>query len=116
MAEGLISVSQGFAFRDSPSLNPYPPAASFQNYLGVEHYRDQRYPANDGDPVECCKVQAKPVLLDILPPVLLNRCIGEKGEDSSDCVKYAKCYRSLCPGEWVSPMPHSSPTFVFLAS
>eukprot|EP00243_Klebsormidium_subtile_P012428 TRINITY_DN757_c0_g1_i2.p2 TRINITY_DN757_c0_g1~~TRINITY_DN757_c0_g1_i2.p2 ORF type:complete len:127 (+),score=20.99 TRINITY_DN757_c0_g1_i2:320-700(+) len=30
-----------------------------------------------------------------------HKCIGEKGEDSSDCTIYAKYYRSLCPGEWV---------------
>uniref|UniRef100_A0A0D9VM13 Cytochrome c oxidase subunit n=1 Tax=Leersia perrieri TaxID=77586 RepID=A0A0D9VM13_9ORYZ len=24
-----------------------------------------------------------------------------KGEESDDCTKYAKCYRSLCPGEWI---------------
>lgn len=25
-----------------------------------------------------------------------------KGEESGDCEKFAKYYRSLCPGEWVS--------------
>lgn len=25
-----------------------------------------------------------------------------KGEESGDCNKFAKYYRSLCPGEWVS--------------
>lgn len=32
------------------------------------------------------------------------RCIGEKGEDAAECAKFAKCYRSLCPGEWVSTL------------
>ncbi|BBN07172.1 cytochrome c oxidase subunit 6b [Marchantia polymorpha subsp. ruderalis] len=30
-----------------------------------------------------------------------HKCIAEKGEDASECTKYAKYYRSLCPGEWV---------------
>uniref|UniRef100_A0A0D3FBG3 Cytochrome c oxidase subunit n=4 Tax=Oryza TaxID=4527 RepID=A0A0D3FBG3_9ORYZ len=28
-------------------------------------------------------------------------CIEAKGEGSDECTKYAKCYRSLCPGEWI---------------
>jgi hypothetical protein len=31
----------------------------------------------------------------------LRRCAAEKGEDAKDCQKYARYYRSLCPGEWV---------------
>ncbi|CAD5164467.1 cytochrome c oxidase subunit 6b-1-like [Musa acuminata AAA Group] len=30
-----------------------------------------------------------------------HRCIAAKGEDASECNKFAKYYRSLCPGEWV---------------
>ncbi|XP_024964265.1 cytochrome c oxidase subunit 6b-1-like [Cynara cardunculus var. scolymus] len=30
-----------------------------------------------------------------------HRCVGAKGEDASECDKFAKFYRSLCPGEWV---------------
>ncbi|XP_072977923.1 cytochrome c oxidase subunit 6b-1-like [Typha angustifolia] len=30
-----------------------------------------------------------------------HRCIAAKGEDASDCDKFAKYYRSLCPSEWV---------------
>ncbi|KAG8072702.1 hypothetical protein GUJ93_ZPchr0006g43332 [Zizania palustris] len=30
-----------------------------------------------------------------------NRCIAAKGEGSDECNMYAKCYRSLCPGEWI---------------
>ncbi|KAL0453830.1 UNVERIFIED_CONTAM: Cytochrome c oxidase subunitb-2 [Sesamum latifolium] len=30
-----------------------------------------------------------------------HRCIGSKGEGSSDCDKFARYYRSLCPGEWI---------------
>ena len=29
------------------------------------------------------------------------RCAAEKGEDDEDCKKYAKYYRSICPGDWV---------------
>ncbi|KAL8149539.1 hypothetical protein AgCh_006515 [Apium graveolens] len=31
-----------------------------------------------------------------------HRCIAAKGDGSADCEKFAKYYRSLCPGEWVS--------------
>ncbi|KAJ7547083.1 hypothetical protein O6H91_08G068300 [Diphasiastrum complanatum] len=30
-----------------------------------------------------------------------HKCVKEKGEDNSDCEKYARWYRSLCPGEWI---------------
>ncbi|KAI5064796.1 hypothetical protein GOP47_0019491 [Adiantum capillus-veneris] len=30
-----------------------------------------------------------------------HKCIRAKGEDNSDCEKYARYYRSLCPGEWI---------------
>lgn len=30
-----------------------------------------------------------------------HRCVNAKGDDAGDCEKFAKYYRSLCPGEWV---------------
>ncbi|KAJ3700113.1 hypothetical protein LUZ61_003818 [Rhynchospora tenuis] len=30
-----------------------------------------------------------------------HRCVAAKGEDASECDKFAKYYRSLCPSEWV---------------
>ncbi|KAF3788450.1 Cytochrome c oxidase subunit 6b-1 [Nymphaea thermarum] len=30
-----------------------------------------------------------------------HRCIDAKGEGATECDKFAKYYRSLCPGEWV---------------
>ncbi|XP_027094945.1 uncharacterized protein [Coffea arabica] len=30
-----------------------------------------------------------------------HRCIAAKGEGASECQKFAKYYRSLCPGEWI---------------
>jgi len=30
-----------------------------------------------------------------------HRCVAAKGEDASECDRFAKYYRSLCPGEWV---------------
>ncbi|KAK4387706.1 Cytochrome c oxidase subunitb-1 [Sesamum angolense] len=30
-----------------------------------------------------------------------HRCIAAKGEGAPECDKFAKYYRSLCPGEWV---------------
>ncbi|PKA49524.1 Cytochrome c oxidase subunit 6b-1 [Apostasia shenzhenica] len=30
-----------------------------------------------------------------------HRCIAVKGDDAPECSKFAKYYRSLCPGEWV---------------
>ncbi|KAD4180100.1 hypothetical protein E3N88_28691 [Mikania micrantha] len=29
------------------------------------------------------------------------KCVAAKGDDASECEKFAKFYRSLCPGEWV---------------
>ncbi|KAH9299479.1 hypothetical protein KI387_031161, partial [Taxus chinensis] len=29
-----------------------------------------------------------------------HKCVASKGEDANECDKYAKYYRSLCPGEW----------------
>ncbi|GJN02446.1 hypothetical protein PR202_ga19798 [Eleusine coracana subsp. coracana] len=31
-----------------------------------------------------------------------HRCVNAKGDAADDCDKFAKYYRSLCPGEWVS--------------
>jgi cytochrome c oxidase subunit 6b len=31
-----------------------------------------------------------------------TRCVNDKGDETADCEKFAKYYRSLCPGEWVS--------------
>ena len=31
-----------------------------------------------------------------------TRCANDKGDETADCQKFAKYYRSLCPGEWVS--------------
>ncbi|KAJ3673416.1 hypothetical protein LUZ60_006790 [Juncus effusus] len=30
-----------------------------------------------------------------------HKCVAAKGEDASECDKFAKYYRSLCPSEWV---------------
>ena len=30
-----------------------------------------------------------------------HRCIQAKGEGASECDKFARYYRSLCPTEWV---------------
>ncbi|PIA44669.1 hypothetical protein AQUCO_01700340v1 [Aquilegia coerulea] len=30
-----------------------------------------------------------------------HRCIAAKGDGAPECDKFAKYYRSLCPGEWV---------------
>ncbi|XP_031491356.1 cytochrome c oxidase subunit 6b-3-like isoform X2 [Nymphaea colorata] len=30
-----------------------------------------------------------------------HRCIDAKGEGATECDKFAKYYRSLCPGEWI---------------
>ncbi|KAE8656099.1 Cytochrome c oxidase subunit 6b-1 [Hibiscus syriacus] len=30
-----------------------------------------------------------------------HRCVAAKGEDASECDKFAKFYRALCPGEWI---------------
>ncbi|XP_026438276.1 cytochrome c oxidase subunit 6b-3-like [Papaver somniferum] len=30
-----------------------------------------------------------------------HRCVAAKGEGASKCEKFARYYRSLCPGEWV---------------
>ncbi|KAH7524346.1 hypothetical protein FEM48_Zijuj06G0109700 [Ziziphus jujuba var. spinosa] len=30
-----------------------------------------------------------------------HRCVAAKGEGAPECEKFAKYYRSLCPGEWV---------------
>ncbi|KAK2974011.1 hypothetical protein RJ640_028647, partial [Escallonia rubra] len=29
-----------------------------------------------------------------------HRCLAAKGEESGECERFAKYYRSLCPGEW----------------
>ena len=34
--------------------------------------------------------------------IKICRCLAAKGEESSECQRFAKYYRSLCPGEWVS--------------
>uniref|UniRef100_K3YUQ4 Cytochrome c oxidase subunit 6b n=1 Tax=Setaria italica TaxID=4555 RepID=K3YUQ4_SETIT len=31
-----------------------------------------------------------------------HRCVNAKGDDAGDCDKFAKYYRSLCPGEWLT--------------
>ncbi|KAL1335295.1 hypothetical protein AAHE18_11G237900 [Arachis hypogaea] len=33
--------------------------------------------------------------------VEFHRCLAAKGDDSAECERFAKYYRSLCPGEWV---------------
>jgi cytochrome c oxidase subunit 6b len=30
-----------------------------------------------------------------------HKCVADKGEDAPECGKYARYYRSLCPGEWI---------------
>ncbi|XP_039019140.1 cytochrome c oxidase subunit 6b-2-like [Hibiscus syriacus] len=30
-----------------------------------------------------------------------NRCLAAKGKGSNQCERFAKYYRSLCPGEWI---------------
>ncbi|BBG95779.1 cytochrome C oxidase 6B, partial [Prunus dulcis] len=30
-----------------------------------------------------------------------DMCVAAKGEDAPECDKFAKFYRSLCPGEWI---------------
>ncbi|KAG5225859.1 cytochrome oxidase [Salix suchowensis] len=30
-----------------------------------------------------------------------HRCVAAKGDEVSDCERFAKYYRSLCPSEWV---------------
>ncbi|KAL3592294.1 hypothetical protein D5086_010934 [Populus alba] len=37
-----------------------------------------------------------------------HRCVAAKGEDASECDKFAKYYRSLCPSEWKEKTKSSS--------
>ncbi|KAI3524258.1 hypothetical protein L1887_02911 [Cichorium endivia] len=30
-----------------------------------------------------------------------HRCVAAKGDGATECEKFAKYYRSLCPAEWV---------------
>ncbi|KAM1217090.1 hypothetical protein ACFX2I_013321 [Malus domestica] len=30
-----------------------------------------------------------------------HRCVAARGEESNECEKFAKYYRSLCPSEWI---------------
>ncbi|ESR66742.1 cytochrome c oxidase subunit 6b-2 [Citrus sinensis] len=30
-----------------------------------------------------------------------HRCLAAKGEESNECERFAKYYRSLCPGDWI---------------
>ncbi|XXG61170.1 hypothetical protein AAC387_Pa04g2888 [Persea americana] len=30
-----------------------------------------------------------------------HRCLAAKGDGASECQKFSKYYRSLCPGEWI---------------
>ncbi|XP_010914058.1 cytochrome c oxidase subunit 6b-3 [Elaeis guineensis] len=30
-----------------------------------------------------------------------HKCLNAKGEDAAECQKFARYYRSLCPGEWI---------------
>uniref|UniRef100_A0A0V0GSH2 Putative ovule protein n=1 Tax=Solanum chacoense TaxID=4108 RepID=A0A0V0GSH2_SOLCH len=34
--------------------------------------------------------------------VEFHRCVAAKGDEAADCERFAKYYRALCPGEWVS--------------
>ncbi|KAF5938207.1 hypothetical protein HYC85_025713 [Camellia sinensis] len=36
-------------------------------------------------------------------------CLAAKGEESSECQRFAKYYRSLCLGEWRMPVPEGTP-------
>ncbi|KAF3338521.1 Cytochrome c oxidase subunit 6b-2 [Carex littledalei] len=38
--------------------------------------------------------------------VEFHKCVNAKGEDSDDCMKFAKYYRALCPGEWFVTEKH----------
>lgn len=40
--------------------------------------------------------------LPITATLMEFRCLNAKGDDAGVCEKFAKYYRSLCPGEWVS--------------
>ncbi|RWW82083.1 hypothetical protein BHE74_00009474 [Ensete ventricosum] len=44
-----------------------------------------------------------------------HRCIAAKGEDASECNKFAKYYRSLCPGEWVCALFFSFDSIIFFS-
>ncbi|KAH1201377.1 Cytochrome c oxidase subunit 6b-3 [Glycine max] len=37
-----------------------------------------------------------------------HRCLAAKGENSGECERFAKYYRSLCPGEWIGVIPHEA--------
>lgn len=37
----------------------------------------------------------------------LNRCVAEKGEESTDCAYHKRFYRSICPDEWVRNAPRT---------
>ncbi|KAJ0091530.1 hypothetical protein Patl1_14433 [Pistacia atlantica] len=38
-----------------------------------------------------------------------HRCLAAKGEESNECERFAKYYRSLCPGEWMIATEKESP-------
>ncbi|KAL9326038.1 hypothetical protein ACSQ67_006683 [Phaseolus vulgaris] len=39
-----------------------------------------------------------------------HRCLAAKGDNSGECQKFAKYYRSLCPGEWESNLEGMTPS------
>ncbi|KAM0943375.1 putative cytochrome-c oxidase [Dioscorea sansibarensis] len=44
-----------------------------------------------------------------------HKCVNAKADDSGECEKFAKYYRSLCPGEWIDSGMNKGRTGISLA-
>lgn len=54
-------------------------------------------------PNSCIETICMPSFFEKKKIIIIDcRCVAAKGEEANECERFARYYRALCPGEWVS--------------
>ncbi|XVF39565.1 hypothetical protein PTKIN_Ptkin01aG0044000 [Pterospermum kingtungense] len=101
------------AAEESTEANPAAENSAEDAPAAAEESTEPSAEENSGDAEEAPEIKLETAPADFRFPttnqtrhcftryIEYHRCVAAKGEGAQECDKFAKYYRSLCPGEWI---------------
>ncbi|OMP01272.1 Cytochrome c oxidase, subunit VIb [Corchorus olitorius] len=107
------TVTPPAAAEESTEANPAGENSGEEAPAATEESSEPSAEENSGDAEETPEIKLETAPADFRFPttnqtrhcftryIEYHRCVAAKGEGAPECDKFAKYYRSLCPGEWI---------------